>query len=159
MFAYGVATMSRLLKITGVFCKRALYKRLYSANETYHFKEPTNCSHPIMQARLHKTVVHHVFAFSCPSIGAPLALTYMLTLHRGHSRADSLDSELYSFPCSFYVKMALRCLWQDGTTQSPNRHTHKHTHRHTHRHTHTQTHANAYALARACPTPTRTPHR
>jgi len=27
---YGVATISRLLKIIGLFCKRALYKRLYS---------------------------------------------------------------------------------------------------------------------------------
>ena len=44
---YGVATISRLLKITGLFCKRALSKGLYSAKETYDFKEPTNCSHPI----------------------------------------------------------------------------------------------------------------
>jgi len=44
---YGVATISRLLKITGLFCKRALQKRLYSAIETYNLKEPTNCSHPI----------------------------------------------------------------------------------------------------------------
>jgi len=28
-------------------CKRALSKRLYSAKETYHFKQPTNRSHPI----------------------------------------------------------------------------------------------------------------
>ena len=38
---------SRLLKITGPFCKRALSKRLYSAKETYDFKEPTNHSHLI----------------------------------------------------------------------------------------------------------------
>ena len=44
---YGVATTSRLRKITGLFCKRALEKRLYSAKETYNFKEPTNRSHPI----------------------------------------------------------------------------------------------------------------
>ena len=44
---YGVATISRLLKIIGLFCKRALQKRLYSAKETYDFKEPTNRSHPI----------------------------------------------------------------------------------------------------------------
>ena len=31
---YGVATISRLLKIKGLFCKRALSKRLYSAKET-----------------------------------------------------------------------------------------------------------------------------
>jgi len=43
---YGVATISRLLEIIGLFCKRALKKRLYSAKETYNFKEPTNRSHP-----------------------------------------------------------------------------------------------------------------
>jgi len=31
---YGVASISRLLKIIGIFCKRALHKRLYSAKET-----------------------------------------------------------------------------------------------------------------------------
>ena len=46
-YAYGVATISRLLKITGLFCKRSLWKRLYSAKETYNFKEPINRSHPI----------------------------------------------------------------------------------------------------------------
>jgi len=50
IFVYAVVTISRLLKIIGLFCKRALYKRLYSAKETYHFKEPTNRSHPIVPA-------------------------------------------------------------------------------------------------------------
>jgi len=45
---FGVATVSRLLKIIGLFCKRALYKRRYYAQETYNFKEPTNRSHPIL---------------------------------------------------------------------------------------------------------------
>jgi len=44
---YGVATISRLLKIIGLFCKRALWKRRYSADENYNLKEPTNRSHPI----------------------------------------------------------------------------------------------------------------
>ena len=44
---YGVPTISRLLKMTGLFCKRTLKKRLYSVKETYNFKEPTNRSHPI----------------------------------------------------------------------------------------------------------------
>ena len=39
--------MSSQLKITGLFCKRALSKRSYSAKETRNFKEPTHCSHPI----------------------------------------------------------------------------------------------------------------
>ena len=44
---YGVATISRPLKITGFFCKKALQKRLYSAKETYDFEESTHRSHPI----------------------------------------------------------------------------------------------------------------
>jgi len=46
-----MATISRLLKIIGLFCKRALQKRRNSANETYHLKEPTNRSHPIRTVR------------------------------------------------------------------------------------------------------------
>ena len=44
---YGVATISRLLEIIGLFCQRALEKRLHSAKETYHFRVPTHRSHPI----------------------------------------------------------------------------------------------------------------
>jgi len=45
--SYGVATCSRLHKAIGLFCKRARWKRRYSAKETYNFKEPTNRRHPI----------------------------------------------------------------------------------------------------------------
>jgi len=48
LLSYGVATNDRLLKIIGLFCKKALQNRLYSAKETYDFKEPTNGSHPII---------------------------------------------------------------------------------------------------------------
>jgi len=44
---YVVAIISTLLKSVGIFCKRALYKRLYSIKVTYNFKEPTNRSHSI----------------------------------------------------------------------------------------------------------------
>ena len=47
VISYEVATISRLPKNTRLFCKRALQKRLYSAKETYTFKEATNHSHPI----------------------------------------------------------------------------------------------------------------
>ena len=47
VICYGVAIISRLLKISGLFCERALKKRLYSAKETYRFKQPINCSHHI----------------------------------------------------------------------------------------------------------------
>ena len=43
-----IYTISKLLKIVGLFCKRALQKRRYFAKETDHFKEPTSCSHPIV---------------------------------------------------------------------------------------------------------------
>ena len=44
---YGVATVSRLLKSIGLFCKRALEKRSVFCKETCSFKEPTNRSHAI----------------------------------------------------------------------------------------------------------------
>jgi len=44
---YGVATISNLLKIIGLFYKRALQKRHIFCKETYNLKEPTNRSHPI----------------------------------------------------------------------------------------------------------------
>jgi len=39
-----VATIRSLLKIIDLFCERTLQKRLYSAKETYDFKEPTHRS-------------------------------------------------------------------------------------------------------------------
>ena len=61
---YGVATISRLLKIIGVFCKRALQKRLYSTKETYDFKEPTNRSHPIYMYVHQYTYVWYIQVYS-----------------------------------------------------------------------------------------------
>ena len=46
MCEYGVALISGLDEIVGLFCKRALYKRRYSAKETYNFIDPANRSHP-----------------------------------------------------------------------------------------------------------------
>ena len=60
----GVATTSRLLEITGPFCKTALQKRLYSAKETYNFKKPTNRSHPIRMP-WPETVTHHNVTHEC----------------------------------------------------------------------------------------------
>jgi len=51
---YGVATISRMLKNIGLFCKRALQKRPVFCKETYIFKHPTHRSHPIGQnLRIH----------------------------------------------------------------------------------------------------------
>jgi len=46
---YEAATISSLPKKIGIFCKRSLWKRLFSAKETYNFKESTNRSHFITQ--------------------------------------------------------------------------------------------------------------
>jgi len=51
---YGIATISSLLKIIGLFCKRAPLKRRFSAKETYNFKEPTDRSHPIAEPLINR---------------------------------------------------------------------------------------------------------
>ena len=45
---YGVATVSRPLKIIGLFCRISSLVLGSFAKETYNFKEPTNRSHPIL---------------------------------------------------------------------------------------------------------------
>jgi len=70
-----VATISRHLKIVGLFCKRALQKRLYSAKETYNFKEPTNRSHLLLC---------NVWVRVCMCM---LLGLFWWCLHRPHSKA------------------------------------------------------------------------
>jgi len=50
---YGVATISRLLKIIGFFCRISSLLQGSFAKETYHFREPTNRSHPIRLVAAH----------------------------------------------------------------------------------------------------------
>ena len=45
--SYGVATISRLLKNIGLFCRISSLLQGSFAKETYNFKEPTHRSHPI----------------------------------------------------------------------------------------------------------------
>jgi len=59
-----VTTISRLLKIGGLFRKRALQKRLYSAKETYNFKEPTTRNHRII--RVLEYVAYSPLHSKCP---------------------------------------------------------------------------------------------
>jgi len=54
---YGVALVSRIDTIIGLFCKRALQKRQYSAKETCNFIDPTDCSHPIVMAAVMAVVM------------------------------------------------------------------------------------------------------
>jgi len=48
VLVYGLATISRLLKIAGLFCRIQSLLQGSFAEETYNFKEPTNRSHPIV---------------------------------------------------------------------------------------------------------------
>ena len=54
-----MATISRLLQITGLFCR--IYSLLQGsfAKETYDFKEFTNCSQPIVLCITHTPDTHH----------------------------------------------------------------------------------------------------
>jgi len=56
---YGVATISRMLKNIGLFCKRDLQKRHIFCKETYIFKHPTNGSHPIA----HNVFLHRLYVY------------------------------------------------------------------------------------------------
>jgi len=47
-----VAAVGRIDEIIGLFCKRDLYERRYSAKETYDLIDPTDRSHPIGGAEL-----------------------------------------------------------------------------------------------------------
>jgi len=47
LISYGVATISRLLKIIGLFCRISSLCNGSFAKEICNFKEPTNRSHPI----------------------------------------------------------------------------------------------------------------
>ena len=102
---YGVATISRLLKMIGLFCKRALYKRSYSAKDTYIRKKPTIHSHPICYACRHFLVCvrarmlclslanAHARSLSFPSLSRSLLLagflscSLSLSLTLSHSQA------------------------------------------------------------------------
>ena len=55
----GVATISRLLKIIGLFCKISSLLKGSFAKETCHFKEPTNRGHPIARVEQSTFMVLH----------------------------------------------------------------------------------------------------
>jgi len=55
---YGVATISRLLKIIGLFCRISFLLSGSFAKETYNFKEPTSHSHPISFVLMNDVLFH-----------------------------------------------------------------------------------------------------
>ena len=55
---YGVAMISRLLKIISLFCRISSFLQSSFAKETYDFREPANRSHPIHVNESRDTYVH-----------------------------------------------------------------------------------------------------
>ena len=55
-FDYGVASISRLLKIICLFCRISSLLLGSFAKETYNFKEPTSRSHPIPITHTHTRI-------------------------------------------------------------------------------------------------------
>jgi len=102
---YGVATISRMLKNIGLFCKRALQKRPVFWNETCILKHPTNRSHPIgirkwsratrcntlqLNAMLCNTLQQHTTAH-CNTMQEPATLDQTNTLQLSATHCKSLQ--------------------------------------------------------------------
>ena len=85
---YVVATISGLLKMTGLFCQRALQKRRNSAKETYDVKEPTNRSHTIVA-----TDIDYIFVSFDHSMSIDDVISFVL-LRRPPCPTFALPSQL-----------------------------------------------------------------
>jgi len=62
---YCVASVGRIDKITGLFCKRALQKRHFPAKETFNFIDPADRSHPMWASRT-KTISICMYIYTWP---------------------------------------------------------------------------------------------
>jgi len=76
-FTYGVATISRMLKNIGLFCKRDLQKRPIFCKETYIFKHPTHRSHPI--SFMYRPYIIHISSIHYPYIISLFILIHAYT--------------------------------------------------------------------------------
>jgi len=82
---YGVATISRLSKIIGLFCRIQSLLWGYFAKESYSFKEPTNRSHNIvmaackfMHAYIYIYIYIYIYTYVCIYINRQ---TYLYDIH------------------------------------------------------------------------------
>jgi len=58
---YGVATISRLLKTIGLFCRIQSLLEGSFAKETYNLKEPAKRSHPMSRINSLPDVLTHIY--------------------------------------------------------------------------------------------------
>jgi len=92
---YGVATISRLLQIIGLFCKGALQKRPIFSKETYNFKEPTKRSHAIL-VLLHIRMSHIYMSIVTHNNITTHTATHTATHSATHS-ATHAESHIYEY--------------------------------------------------------------
>jgi len=116
----GVASLKLYLKIIGLFCKRELIKRQYSAKETYNFKEPTNRSHPIVVFHISKSHTAHIH-------------------ESPHAKVIHTCAHNYTHPQSF-SSARTHTLTQIHTHTHTHANAHTRIHKSTHSHAHTHTH-------------------
>jgi len=124
LWRYGVATISRLLKIIGLFCKRAQSKRLESAKETCNFQAPAHHSHPISKQNW-----YHEFSEAA-------SVTWLIHMWRDSPTRDVTDS---------HVTWLIQKLNNHERCNVVAHRTHTNLHKHvrTHAHTHMKKHRHA----------------
>ena len=115
---YGVATIRRLLKIIGLFCRILSLLQGSFAKETYNFKEPTNRSHPIAQTHnLYTSYGVATVSTTVSRIDKIIGLfCRILSLLEGSFAKETfnfIDPTNQSHPIWMrHVSIILSCLWE-----------------------------------------------
>jgi len=107
LYVYGLATISRLLKIVGLFCRISSLLWGSFAKETYNFKEPTNRSHLICVYRLYVCmyVCLYVCVYTCLHVCMHVCVYVCM----------SMSTKVCTFVCLYvcmYVCMHVCCIDQ-----------------------------------------------
>ena len=101
-----MATISRLLKIIGLFCRISSLFQGSFVKETYNFKEPINHSHPICAQMQIWVLIFWSFCWNrADDLGtdSPVLWTTKLVLHRlGYYTCIYIDINIYIY-VSVYI--------------------------------------------------------
>jgi len=112
-----------LNRIIGLFCKRALYKRLYSAKETCNFKEPANSSHPIGNVVTGNCRRQMLYALSTPPVEEihPCGYIYIDMAYDRHDLwqfwiyvyATCQENYVLKYMCTSHTLKSYTYIWKD----------------------------------------------
>jgi len=98
---YGVAMMSRLLKIIDPFLQKSPLKETICCKKTYNFKEPTNRSHAIYKISSMLNVLYKIIIQPRP---------YWFTIRPGQLNFSIATCTFILGSIKSAVKSLLRCL-------------------------------------------------